>query len=141
MHRHRHDRARGTRCTGDSGGWQQVAFDLSAFAGKQVEVSISYVTDPAFGAVGVFVDDTRVTAGGATLDAEGFETGLGVWAPTGAAGGQPGRGERVRPLAGACSARRSPPGTRCCSGSASSRSPRRPSGPRLLRPVLRYLLR
>ena len=33
--------------TGSTGGWQQVAFDLSAYAGQQVEVSISYVTDPA----------------------------------------------------------------------------------------------
>jgi bacillopeptidase F (M6 metalloprotease family) len=35
--------------TGDSGGWQKVAFDLSAYAGGSVEVSISYVTDPASG--------------------------------------------------------------------------------------------
>ena len=66
--------------TGDSGGWQPVAFDLSAYAGTQVEVSITFVTDPSFSGIGVFVDDTRVEAGGATLDAEGFETGLGPWA-------------------------------------------------------------
>ena len=65
--------------TGDSGGWQPVAFDLSGYAGKQVEVSITFVTDPSFGAVGVFVDDTEVVAGGTTLDAEGFEAGLGAW--------------------------------------------------------------
>jgi len=65
--------------TGESGGWQPVAFDLSGYAGKQVEVSITFVTDPSFGAVGVFVDDTEVVAGGTTLDAEGFEAGLGAW--------------------------------------------------------------
>ena len=42
-------------------------------------MSITFVTDPAFGGVGVFVDDTKVVAGGATLDAEGFEAGLGAW--------------------------------------------------------------
>src|SRR5690606_15730786 len=36
-------------------------------------VKISYVTDPASGGIGVFVDDTRITAGGAVLDADGFE--------------------------------------------------------------------
>ncbi|MEO6715344.1 MAG: M14 family metallopeptidase, partial [Mycobacteriales bacterium] len=31
--------------TGDTGGYQQVAYDLAPFLGQQVEVSISYVTD------------------------------------------------------------------------------------------------
>ena len=31
--------------TASSGGWQEVNFDLSAYAGQQVEVSISYVSD------------------------------------------------------------------------------------------------
>jgi hypothetical protein len=65
--------------TGNSGGWRQVSVDLSAYAGQQVEVSISYVTDPGSGGVGAFVDDTRLVAGGATVEAEGFETGLGAW--------------------------------------------------------------
>ena len=37
-----------------------MAFDLSAYAGQQVEVSITYVTDPGTGGVGAFVDDTKV---------------------------------------------------------------------------------
>ena len=60
--------------TGNSAGWQDVAFDLSAYAGGAVDVKISYVTDPASGGIGVFVDDTRITAGGAVRDADGFET-------------------------------------------------------------------
>jgi uncharacterized protein len=32
--------------TGNSGGWEQVSLDLSAYAGKLVEVAISYATDP-----------------------------------------------------------------------------------------------
>ena len=46
--------------TGTSEGWQQVAFDLSGYAGGQVEVAISYVTDPFTGGAGVFVDQTRL---------------------------------------------------------------------------------
>jgi hypothetical protein len=67
------------RLTGNSGGWQQVSYDLSAYAGKQVEVAISYVTDPGSGGAGVFVDDTRVMIGGTATQAEGFESGLGAW--------------------------------------------------------------
>lgn len=77
------------RFTGDSGGWRQVAFDLSAYAGKQVEVSISYVTDPAAGGVGVFVDDTQITTTGGTLAAEGFEEGTGAWSTPGPPEGSP----------------------------------------------------
>lgn len=65
--------------TGNSGGWKKAAFDLSAYAGQKVEVSFSYVADPGTGFQGAFVDDTKVTTSTATLDAEGFETGLGPW--------------------------------------------------------------
>jgi hypothetical protein len=78
------------RMTGDSGGWQQVAFDLSAYAGGSVDVSISYVTDPASGGIGTFIDDTRVTAGGAVLDADGFESDTSLWTIQGAPAGSPG---------------------------------------------------
>ncbi|WP_067640109.1 immune inhibitor A domain-containing protein [Actinomadura latina] len=63
--------------TGNSNGWVPAAFDLSAYAGKKIEVSISYVSDPATGGTGLFVDDTRLTTSAGQLDAEGFETGLG----------------------------------------------------------------
>ncbi|SEG93106.1 Immune inhibitor A peptidase M6 [Thermomonospora echinospora] len=76
--------------TGESGGWIPGAFDLSAYAGKKVEVSIAYVTDPFTGGTGVFIDDTRVTTTGGELDAEGFESGLGPWAINGAPEGSPG---------------------------------------------------
>ena len=85
------------RMTGDSGGWQEVAFDLSAYAGGSVEVSISYVTDPASGGIGTFIDDTSVTTTGGVLEAEGFETGLGPWTIQGAPEGSPGnQGDFVR---------------------------------------------
>ena len=78
--------------TGESGGYQDVAYDLSAYAGGSVDVKISYVTDPAGGGIGVFVDDTRVTTdGGATvLDADGFEGATSLWTVEGAPAGSPG---------------------------------------------------
>jgi hypothetical protein len=75
--------------SGSSGGWQSAVFDLSAFAGQQVEVSISYVTDPATGGVGAFVDDTAVVVDGAVREREGFETGLGAWSLPGEPEGSP----------------------------------------------------
>jgi hypothetical protein len=76
--------------TGSSAGWKPVAFDLSAYAGKKVEVSIAYVSDPASGGNGLYIDDTKVTTTGGTLDAEGFESGLGPWTIAGAPAGSPG---------------------------------------------------
>lgn len=77
------------RFTGSSGGWQQVAFDLSRYAGEKVEVSISYVTDPASGGIGVFVDDARITVGGEPVSTQGFESGLGAWTMPGQPAGSP----------------------------------------------------
>ncbi|TMQ93322.1 zinc carboxypeptidase [Actinomadura soli] len=78
--------------TGNSNGWVPVAYDLSAYAGKKVEVSISYVSDPGSGGTGLFIDDTKVTTSGGQPDAEGFETGLGAWTVQGAPAGSPGNG-------------------------------------------------
>ncbi|MEU2241799.1 M14 family zinc carboxypeptidase [Streptomyces sp. NPDC018338] len=77
--------------TGPSNGWRQASVDLSAWAGKQVELSISYVSDPGTGETGAFVDDTRLVTG-TTTEAEGFETGLGAWSVPGAPDGSPGNG-------------------------------------------------
>jgi hypothetical protein len=83
--------------SGSSDGWQAVAFDLSAYAEQQVEVSISYVTDPSTGGVGVAIDDTSVVVGGAEVSSEGFESGLGAWTiPGPPPGSPPGGGDIVR---------------------------------------------
>ena len=74
--------------TGATGGWQDVAFDLSGFTGDQVEVSITYMTDPAFGGVGAFVDDTVITVDGAP-DADGFEAPTSSWTIEGSPEGSP----------------------------------------------------
>lgn len=74
--------------TGSSGGWRQVAFDLSAYAGKSVELSIAYVTDPGSGGRGVLADEASLVVGG-TAVTEGFETSLGAWRVAGPPAGSP----------------------------------------------------
>ncbi|MFE6254600.1 M14 family zinc carboxypeptidase [Agromyces sp. NPDC057865] len=76
--------------TGSSGGWVDVSFDLSAYAGQNIELVISYVADPFTGEIGLIVDDTRFTVAGVETEAEGFETGLGDWSVLGAPTGSPG---------------------------------------------------
>ena len=69
--------------TGNSGGWQEWNVDLSAFAGTQVEVSITYITDWAtLPSPGLLVDDVTVRRG-ATTEATSFEDGLGGWTVSG----------------------------------------------------------
>ncbi|MFE0796467.1 M14 family zinc carboxypeptidase [Streptomyces mutabilis] len=75
--------------TGSSGGWRQVEFDLSAYAGKSVEVSIAYVTDPGSGGRGVLADDASLVVGGTATQTEGFETSLGAWQVAGPPAGSP----------------------------------------------------
>ncbi|MFF0485420.1 M14 family zinc carboxypeptidase [Streptomyces sp. NPDC004435] len=75
--------------TGPSNGWRQASVDLSAYAGKRVELSLSYVSDPGTGETGAFVDDVRlVTAAG--TEREGFESSFGAWTVPGAPAGSPG---------------------------------------------------
>jgi hypothetical protein len=69
--------------TGNSAGFQDWNVDLTPYAGKQVELSITYASDPGTQGLGVFVDDTVVTADGATVAQTSFEDGLGGWAVPG----------------------------------------------------------
>jgi Immune inhibitor A peptidase M6 len=69
--------------TGSSQGWGQWSVDLSAYAGAQVEVSITYVSDWAFQGTGVFLDDVSVLADGATVAETSFEVDLGGWTVSG----------------------------------------------------------
>ncbi|CAM5692320.1 Zinc carboxypeptidase OS=Streptomyces alboniger OX=132473 GN=CP975_08265 PE=3 SV=1 [Streptomyces alboniger] len=75
--------------TGASDGWQQVTFDLSAYAGKSVEISLSYVTDPGSGGHGVLADNASLVVGGTATETEGFETSLGAWSVAGPPAGSP----------------------------------------------------
>jgi immune inhibitor A len=62
--------------TGDSGGWIQMRFDLSAYAGLNIQLRLRYATDAAFLERGMFVDDIAIDAIGFFDDAEG---GQGGW--------------------------------------------------------------
>jgi murein tripeptide amidase MpaA len=79
--------------TGSSAGWQQWQIDLSAFNGKQVELSIAYVTDWGTTGLGAWVDDVQLTLGGAAQAAQSFETDTAPWviadAPAGTANPAP----------------------------------------------------
>jgi hypothetical protein len=72
--------------SGNSGNWEQWHVDLSAFVGKTIEVSITYVSDWATQGLGVFVDDIVVSTGEGTTS---FESGNDGWtmpnAPAGSA--------------------------------------------------------
>ncbi|MCP3940131.1 MAG: zinc carboxypeptidase [Desulfobacteraceae bacterium] len=61
--------------TDKSGGWRQLEFDLSAHAGKTVELYISYASDWGSQNLGVFIDDIELSG----YDLEDFETGMGIW--------------------------------------------------------------
>jgi murein tripeptide amidase MpaA len=67
--------------SGSSDGWQQWNVDLSAYAGGQVEVSLSYVSDWSTQGLGVFIDDIAVSTGQGSTD---FESDLGGWTVPGA---------------------------------------------------------
>jgi hypothetical protein len=69
--------------TANSGGYRDWDIDLSSFAGKQVEVSITVATDPFVQGLGTFVDDTQVLADGAEVAATSFEADQGGWTATG----------------------------------------------------------
>ncbi|OIJ69013.1 M14 family metallopeptidase [Streptomyces mangrovisoli] len=75
--------------TGSSNGWEKVDYDLSAYAGKQVEVSFTYITDPGTGGHGVLLDDASLVVGGTATQTEGFETSLGAWSASGPPAGSP----------------------------------------------------
>lgn len=75
--------------TGASDGWQEVGFDLSAYAGRSVEISLSYITDPGSGGHGVLADNASVVIGGTAVETEGFETSLGAWSTPGPPAGSP----------------------------------------------------
>ena len=65
--------------SGSSGGWQQWQVDLGAYAGQDVEISISYASDWSTQGLGVFIDDVTLPDGTTTS----FETDLGGWQASG----------------------------------------------------------
>jgi Zinc carboxypeptidase/Immune inhibitor A peptidase M6 len=78
----------GSRCngagwnaaSGRSEGWEDWRIDLGAWAGEQIEISISYASDWAIQGLGAFVDTIQLPGEAV----ESFETGLGGWGMPGA---------------------------------------------------------
>jgi murein tripeptide amidase MpaA len=62
--------------TGSSGGWTDWTVDLSAYAGKKVDLRISVITDWSTLGLGTWVDDWRLTNSGTTLEFNDFEQPL-----------------------------------------------------------------
>jgi hypothetical protein len=68
---------------GSSSGWQQLEFDLAAYAGKQVEISITSLSDWGFQQFpGVFLDDIETSTGEGNTSFE--DEAKGGWTVTGA---------------------------------------------------------
>ena len=78
--------------SGRSTGWEDWSIDLSPYAGSQVEVSISYVSDWGVQGIGVFLDDVTVST---EVGTESFETGLGAWTVAGPAPGSANQPHRL----------------------------------------------
>ncbi|HET6938814.1 MAG TPA: M1 family aminopeptidase [Nocardioides sp.] len=83
--------------TGDTGEWwaatgkgdgpEQWQVDLAPFAGKNMELSISYASDDVVQRTGVYVDDIAVSTGEGSTS---FESGLDGWTVPGPPPGSPG---------------------------------------------------
>jgi hypothetical protein len=65
--------------TGSSEGWRDWTVDLSAYAGKKVELAISVITDWGTLGLGTWIDDVKITLDGATVSQTSFETDEGGW--------------------------------------------------------------
>ena len=73
--------------SGHSDGYEQWSVDLSAYAGKDVVVSISYASDDLFQKQGVFVDDVVVSTGTGTTSFENDGDTMDGWTVPGAPAG------------------------------------------------------
>ena len=76
--------------TGASGGYVPWLVDLSAYAGSDVEVSISYASDGVVQLPGAFVDDIVVSTGEGTTSFEDDGNPMDGWTVPGAPPGSPG---------------------------------------------------
>ncbi len=70
--------------TGTSGGkWVPTSFDLSAYAGKTVQLRFRYTTDGGLSRPGFLVDAISVTSGTTTVFSDGAENGANGWTLSG----------------------------------------------------------
>ncbi|ASK64307.1 protease [Virgibacillus phasianinus] len=60
--------------TGSSDGWDLATFDLSEYAGQNIELRLNYSTDPAAALPGLYADDITVTVDGETVISDDAES-------------------------------------------------------------------
>ncbi|WNC69845.1 immune inhibitor A [Thalassotalea nanhaiensis] len=65
---------RGNAITGNSNGWVDAEFDLSAFAGESVSVYVLYETDAYVSNPGIYIDDIKVTTNNGDLFSANADT-------------------------------------------------------------------
>ena len=68
-----YDANQGNGITGHSNGWVDASFDLSAFAGKNVEVRVAYISDAGVSEAGLYVDELALNVDGKTVFTDGAE--------------------------------------------------------------------
>jgi hypothetical protein len=73
--------------SGFSGGWEQWSIDLSRYAGKQIELSLSYASDDLLNFGGVEVDDIVMPGGTGSTSFEDDGNTLDGWTVPGAPAG------------------------------------------------------
>jgi peptidase M1-like protein/immune inhibitor InhA-like protein len=76
--------------TGKSDGYEQWQVNLSAYAGKTVEISLSYASDYVVQRAGVFIDDVVSSTGVGSTSFEADGNVLDGWTVPGAPTGSPG---------------------------------------------------
>ncbi|HTV20839.1 MAG TPA: M1 family aminopeptidase [Polyangiaceae bacterium] len=82
--------------TGASPGPERWTIDLSSYAGRSVEVSLSYASDGVNQGRGVFVDDIAVSTGEGNTSFEDDGDALDGWLVAGPPDGSPGNGNDWR---------------------------------------------
>ncbi|MQA78682.1 MAG: M6 family metalloprotease domain-containing protein [Streptosporangiales bacterium] len=63
--------------------WTDLSYDLSAYAGKEVEVRFRYASDANTHGAGIFLDDFAVKAGDETVFSDDVESGTNGWTARG----------------------------------------------------------
>jgi Peptidase family M1 domain/Peptidase M1 N-terminal domain len=76
--------------TGKSAGYEQWQVDLSAYAGKSVELSLSYASDYVAQRAGVFIDDVVSSTGAGSTSFEADGNVFDGWTVPGPPAGSPG---------------------------------------------------
>ncbi|WP_018352252.1 immune inhibitor A domain-containing protein [Longispora albida] len=71
------------RYDGNSGGWVDISFDLSAYVGKKVQFRYQYVTDGNTHGKGVMIDNVAVVKNGTVAWTDGAESGDAGWSAKG----------------------------------------------------------